>query len=132
MAGEYADEITFCCAFANLRADSKRIQCVYTTKYLKQRSKERENYATLLRSNSPPRHYSILSPICYVCLPSAPSGGDPDRSRSSTDNNLRSQRDTIRYRKQDHLTHRPHKWGRRTLVSRERGERGWPIRIGAP
>ena len=44
------------------------IRWVYTTKYLKQRSQERENYITLLRSH----HYSILS----TSLPSAPSAED--------------------------------------------------------
>ena len=59
---------TFCCTFTNVRAASMLIRWVYTTKYLKQRSQERENYITLLRSH----HYSILS----TSLPSAPSAED--------------------------------------------------------
>ena len=50
--------------FVNVRATSMRIQRVYIMRYLKQGSQERENYTTLLRSNS--HHYSILRFVIYA------------------------------------------------------------------
>ncbi|KAF8714426.1 hypothetical protein AX14_012700, partial [Amanita brunnescens Koide BX004] len=74
----------FCSAFANVRAASMLVLCVYTTKYLKQQSQL--HYASTFASL-----FNSISNSLY--LPSTPSAKDPG---SSTDNNLRSQRRAIR------------------------------------
>jgi hypothetical protein len=77
-------------AFSNVRAASMHIQCIYTTKYLKQRSQAREDF---IQSSFYVRMCVIIQ-FYLKCSPPAPSAEYPDRPSSSTDNNFGLQRHT--------------------------------------